>query len=224
MRVSDCVACDKFPCVDVNHDCHLVPSVAINPTNIRIILISEATPTDVGDYYYAAGKPLFQETTVQACRDAGACVSSIRDILKSGVYLTTAVKCGKTAYGIKAATIKECSRLLQQELELFPDIRAILLMGDVAIKALNYISSRVGEGKAVPTGSTYKIRRGKYHFREARVFPSYLQAGPSFFIEKSKRRMIAEDIKAASAIGVSEWPHLGVPNGSALRKVRSGRS
>jgi hypothetical protein len=30
-----------------------------------------------------------------------------------------------------------------------------------------------------------------------RVFPSYLQAGPSFFIEKSKRRMIAEDISAA---------------------------
>ncbi len=34
-------------------------------------------------------------------------------------------------------------------------------------------------------------------FREARAFPSYLQAGPSFFIEKSKRRMIAEDIAAA---------------------------
>jgi len=29
------------------------------------------------------------------------------------------------------------------------------------------------------------------------AFPSYLQAGPSFFIEKSKRRMIAEDLKAA---------------------------
>jgi hypothetical protein len=29
------------------------------------------------------------------------------------------------------------------------------------------------------------------------VFPSYLQAGPSFYIEKTKRRMIAEDIAAA---------------------------
>jgi hypothetical protein len=28
-------------------------------------------------------------------------------------------------------------------------------------------------------------------------FPSYLQAGPSFFIEKSKRKMIAEDIHTA---------------------------
>ncbi len=197
MRVSDCVACDTFPCVDVDHECHLVPNIAIDPKNIRIALISEATPTDLSDYYYAAGKPLFQETTVQAFRDAGASVSSIRDILKSGVYLTTAVKCGKTGYGIKAATIKECSRLLQEELQLFPDVRAILLMGDVAIKALNYVSNRLGEGKVVPSGSTYKIRHGRYHFRQARVFPSYLQAGPSFFIEKSKRRMIAEDIRTA---------------------------
>jgi hypothetical protein len=32
------------------------------------------------------------------------------------------------------------------------------------------------------------------------VFPSYLQAGPSFFIEKSKRRMIAEDLHTALCI------------------------
>ena len=30
-----------------------------------------------------------------------------------------------------------------------------------------------------------------------KALPSYLQAGPSFFIEKSKRKMIAEDIAAA---------------------------
>jgi hypothetical protein len=30
-----------------------------------------------------------------------------------------------------------------------------------------------------------------------RAFPSYLQAGPSFFIERSKRKMIAEDLATA---------------------------
>ncbi len=200
MRVSDCVACEAFPCADVKHECHLVPDIALEPRKVRIVLVSEATPSDARDYYYADGQPLFQETTVQAFRDAGARVSSVRDILKSGVYLTTAVKCAKTGYSIKAATIKECSRLLEEELRLFPHVGAILLMGDVAIRALNYISDRVGEGKVVPPGSTYKIRDGEYHFWKARVFPSYLQAGPSFFIEKSKRRMIAEDITAALAM------------------------
>jgi len=70
-------------------------------------------------------------------------------------------------------------------------------MGDVAIRALNEIARRGGEHRVIPAGSTYKVRSGAYHFRGKRVFPSYLQAGPSFFIEKSKRRMIAQDIAAA---------------------------
>jgi len=75
-----------------------------------------------------------------------------------------------------------------------------MLMGDVAIKAVNYIAKRAGEGRVIPAGSTYKIRGQEYFFREKRAFPSYLQAGPSFFIEKSKRRMIAEDIAAALSL------------------------
>ncbi len=70
-------------------------------------------------------------------------------------------------------------------------------MGDVAIQALNGIAQRAGEQRVIPAGATYKIRGQEYRFRGARAFPSYLQAGPSFFIEKSKRRMIAEDIAAA---------------------------
>ena len=77
-------------------------------------------------------------------------------------------------------------------------------MGDVAIKALNYIAKRAGEKRVIPTGSTYKLRGEKYFFQSKRVFPSYLQAGPSFFIEKSKRKMIAEDIAAALKITKSK--------------------
>ncbi|HEY44488.1 MAG TPA: uracil-DNA glycosylase [Anaerolineae bacterium] len=163
-------------------------------------MISEAAPPDPSDYYYAGGDPLFQQTTVQAFKDAGAEVSSMKDILDLGVYLTTAMKCGKTGYGIKAATIKQCSRILQEELALFPNVKVLLLMGDVAIKAVNYIAKSVGEDRVIPAGSTYKIRGQDYYFRGMRAFPSYLQAGPSFFIEKSKRRMIAEDIAEALSL------------------------
>jgi uracil-DNA glycosylase len=160
-------------------------------------MVSEAAPADPDDYYYAEGNPLFQQTTVQAFNDAGVNVSSVQDILKLGVYLTTAVKCAKTGYGLKAGTVKECSLILEHELALFPKVKVYLLMGDVAIKAVNYIAERVGEGRVIPAGSTYKIRGQEYSFRGKRAFPSYLQAGPSFFIEKSKRKMIAEDIASA---------------------------
>ena len=197
MRVSDSVRCEGFPCTDVKHDCYVVPHVDVEPEAVSIVMVSEAAPENRADYYYAGGESLFEQTTVQAFRDAGADVSSIRDILGLGVYLTTAVKCGKTGYGIKAATVQECSLLLERELALFPNVKVFMLMGDVAIKALNYIARRAGEKRVIPAGSTYRIRGQEYLFRGRRAFPSYLQAGPSFFIEKSKRRMIAEDIAAA---------------------------
>lgn len=200
MRVNQCIGCKNFPCTDVRHDCYAIPDVEVEPEKVRIILISEAAPADPADYYYAAGDPLFQRTTVQAFQDAGVAVESVQDILNLGVYLTTAVKCGKTGYGIQTATVVECSRILEQELDLFPHVRAYLLMGDVAIKAVNAIARRAGQPRAIPAGSTYKLRGPAYYFRGQRAFPSYLQAGPSFFIEKSKRQMIAEDIAAALSL------------------------
>ena len=200
MQPSKCVGCQKFPCDDVQHDYYVVPDIDIKPDDISIIMISEAAPANAEDYYYAEGNPLFEQTTVQAFNDAGANVSSIKDLLNIGVYFTTAVKCGKTGYGINTDTIKECSFLLEKELDLFPELKVLMLMGDVAIKAINYIARRLNEERVVPAGSTYKLRSQKYYFQGKRVFPSYLQAGPSFFIEKSKRRMIGEDISEALSL------------------------
>ncbi len=200
MKVSECIRCTKFPCSDVNHKCYVVPDAEVDPEKVSIAMIAEAAPPDLNDYFYAKGDPLFGRTTVQAFNDAGAKVSSVRDILDLGVYLTTTVKCGKTGDGIQTATVKECSRILEQELKLFPNLKALILMGDVAIKAVNFIAKRAGERRVIPVGSTYKIRGGEFFFQGKRAFPSYLQAGPSFFIEKSKRRMIAEDIAHALAL------------------------
>jgi uracil-DNA glycosylase len=200
MNPKDFIRCDGFPCEDVLHRAYLIPNTEVNPEHISIVVISEAAPDRAEDYYYAGGDASYQQTTVQAFQAAGARIDSFSDILDLGVYFTTAVKCGKTGYGIKAATIRECSQLLEKELTLFPNVKAYLLMGDVAIKAINYIAKRIGEGRVIPAGSTYKIRGQAYSFRGVRAFPSYLQVGPSFGIEKSKQRMIAEDISAALAL------------------------
>jgi uracil-DNA glycosylase len=208
MGLFDDIACRDFPCADVNHGAYRVPDITIDPAAVRIVLISEAAPEDPKDDYYAGAAPqsgsLFEQTTVLAFQDAGAEVNSLQEILDLGVYLTTAVKCAKTGYTMKAATVAACSQLLAQELALFPNVQAYLLMGDAAIKAVNAIARRAGEGRVIPAGSTYRIRGDAYTWRGARAFPSYLQAGPSFFIEKSKRAMIAEDIREALRVaGIS---------------------
>ena len=200
MNVSLCVKCAAFPCADVRHARFEVPGLPIRPETIKLILISEAPPAQPGDGYYAGAAALFAQTTREAFNDAGADVGSVRDILRLGVYLTTAVKCAKTSYLLRAATISECSRLLEKELALFPNVRALLLMGDAAILALNAIARRAGQPRVIPAVPTYKLRGQEFYFQGKRVFPSYLQAGPSFFIEKSKRKMIAEDIAAALAL------------------------
>jgi uracil-DNA glycosylase len=192
--------CTDFPCLDTRRESYLIPDITIDPTKVSILLISEAAPENPADYYYAGENALFARTTLLAFQDAGAKVASVQDILDLGVYLTTAIKCGKTGYGIATATIQNCSCLLEQEIALFPNIKVYLLMGDVAIKAVNMIAKRSGEPRVILAGSTYKIRGGEFTFRGARALPSYVQAGPAFFVEKVKRRMISEDIKKALMI------------------------
>ena len=198
MRPNEIMKCTDFPCQDVNKKCYMIPNIDVETSTIRTFMISEAPPEDLGDYFYASKDPFFAQTTVQAFNDAGFDVTCMEDILNLGVYVTTAIKCGKTAYSISPQTIDDCSiRILESEMKLFPKIKAVLLMGDTAIKAMNRIAKRNTGKSIIPSGSTYKIRKNKYLYQGLGVFPSYLQTGKSYLIEKSKRKMIAEDVKTA---------------------------
>lgn len=198
MRPDEFLKCPDFPCHDVNKKGYVVPNVEVDAGKVKVFMVSEAPPDNLGDYFYAPKKSFYAETTVQAFNDAGFNVANMKDVLNLGVYVTTAIKCGKTAYAIASQTVDNCSaRILENELNLFPKLKATLLMGDTAIKAMNLTAQRSTGKRIIPSGSTYKIRKGKYFFRQLRVFPSYLQTGKSYLIEKSKRKMIAEDIKTA---------------------------
>ena len=197
MKTSDEIICPDFPCSDVNIASYVVPYREIEPEKIRILMIAEAPPVDREDYIYAEGSPFHLQTTVQAFNDGGVNISTMQEILDLGVYITTAIKCAKIQYSVSSQTIKNCSELLGKEVALFPGIEVYMLMGDVAIKAMNSIWKKRQGTNVIPGGSTYKIRKQKYYYEGKRVFPSYLQTGRNYLIEKSKRRMIAEDIKEA---------------------------
>ena len=79
MRVSERIGCKGFPCGDVRHECCVVPDAHVEPQKVSIVLISESAPANPADFYYAAGDPLFAQTTVQAFRDAGADVASVAE-------------------------------------------------------------------------------------------------------------------------------------------------
>ncbi len=200
MRPAATIHCPDFPCEDTRRASYLIPDLDLDASHVRIMLISESSPEKLTDHYYAGPTSLFAQTTLLAFQEAGAAVRSLPEITELGVYLTTAVKCAKTGYAITTASIEHCSHLLEKEITLFPNVQVFLLMGDVAIKAINSIARRNKEARVIPAGATYKLRGGEYHFRGRRALPSYVQAGPAFFVEKSKRRMIAEDIRTALEI------------------------
>jgi uracil-DNA glycosylase len=200
MNISNIIECRDFPCKDMGFASYNVPYMDIAPENIQIMMVTEAPPPDKDDYFYASGAPFYLSTTVQAFNDAGVAVSNMQDILDLGIYITTAVKCGKTKYAISTNTIKNCIKLLEKELDIFPNVRVFLVMGDVAIKAMNYIWKSQTGVNIIPNSPTYKIRKQEYYYKDKRVFPSYTPAGKNFLIEKSKRNMVAEDIREAVKI------------------------
>lgn len=172
------------------------------PTNIdfqkvRIIMICEALPENINDYFYSSTDSLYVTNTIEAFNNAGIKVKSINDLIQRGMYLTVAVKEPRKGLTVPPKIIEKYSYDLEKELGVFPNIKAIILMGDAAIKAINYISKRKNKIKVIPSGSTYKIRGGMFYLGDIRLFPSYLPTGKNFLIEKSKRKMVTEDIKSA---------------------------
>jgi uracil-DNA glycosylase len=197
MKIADKIKCATFPCVDIDKNSYVLPPIEIDAAKIKAIMITEAPPNAKADYFYAPGNPFYLQTSLQAFKDAGADVASMQGILNLGVYITTAIKCGKTQYAISPATMKNCSKLLEQEIALFPNVKVFLLGGDVAIKMMNDIWKQKTGQRVIPAGSTYKIRAQAYYCGDIRAIPSYTPAGKNFLIEKSKRKMVAEDIREA---------------------------
>lgn len=195
MMINKNLTCD-YPCTDV-FPAIIFPQVALDPALIRMVMISEAPSADVSNYFYRETAAPFFQTTRTAFQDAGVQIEKYDDLTNLGIYLTTAIKCCKKGYLVSAATLKNCSAILEKELDQFPQLLVIMCLGDFAIRAVNYIFKRKTGRAPIRSGSTYRIRKDIFELEGIRFFPSYTQTGDSFDLEKSKRRMIAEDIRNA---------------------------
>ena len=174
--------------------------VDVDPAGIRAILINEVVPADPAQDFYGERGEEYLSTVLPLFRQAGLEVQSIRDILDMGVYITNAVKTPKSAYAVEKSAIDESLPCLEAELALFPNVQVIMLCGDVAKKMVNMIVKKATKRNVIPSGSTYKIRSGQFYWGDIRVMPSYIITGGNLLIEKSKVRMITEDLAAMAEI------------------------
>lgn len=169
-------------------------NIEIDPLTIKAIMINEVVPSDALQDFYGVPDADYLKTTIPLFQGAGAEVKSIQDILQMGIYITNAVKTPKTKYAIEKNSIQDSLPYLEAELSLFPNVKVIMLMGDVAKKAFNMITKKATKKNVVPTVSTYKLRTTEIYYNSIRVMPSYIMTGGNILIEKSKVAMATEDI------------------------------
>ncbi|MDE5716652.1 MAG: uracil-DNA glycosylase [Lachnospiraceae bacterium] len=168
--------------------------VEIDPLTIGAVMINEVVPADPLQDFYGAPDADYLKTTIPLFQKAGAEVTSIQDILQMGVYITNAVKTPKTEYAVDKSSLENSLPYLETELSLFPNVKVIMLMGDVAKKAFNMIAKKATGKNVIPAVSTYKLRSSEIYYKDIRVMPSYIMTGGNILIEKSKVTMAAEDI------------------------------
>ena len=169
-------------------------NIEIDPLTIKAIMINEVVPSDALQDFYGVPDADYLKTTIPLFQGAGAEVKSIQDILQMGIYITNAVKTPKTKYAIEKNSIQDSLPYLEAELSLFPNVKVIMLMGDVAKKAFNMSTKKATKKNVVPTVSTYKLRTTEIYYKGIRVMPSYIMTGGNILIEKSKVAMATEDI------------------------------
>lgn len=171
-------------------------NIELDPLTMKAILINEVVPSDPLQDFYGTPDAEYLKTTIPLLQGAGADVHSIQDILQMGIYITNAVKTPKTEYAIDKSTIEKSLPYLEAELSLFPNKKVIMLMGDVAKKAFHMITKKAAKKNVIPAVSTYKLRNSEIYYEGIRVMPSYIMTGGNLLIEKSKVKMVTEDIAA----------------------------
>lgn len=209
MLAGDLNRCIELPCTDVRHAGNVRPELPARRDHIRVIMISAAPPIDATGDAAKYGEPFARGETIAAFRSAGFDVDTIDDIRNLGVYVTTAVKCPKLGFGLKPETIEACSHFLEAEIDMFPNVKSILLMGNTAIRAINTIAVRRFGSPAIPTGSAYKIKGHEYPFGDMSLFPSYPASGRNLSVEGNRQDVVAVDIRNAIEVagGPATRPH-----------------
>lgn len=169
-------------------------NIEIDPLTIRAMMINEVVPSDPLQDFYGASDADYLKTTIPLFQGAGAEAASIQDILQMGIYLTNAVKTPKTGNTIEKSRIENSLPYLEAELSFFPNLKVIMLMGDVAKKAYNMIAKKSAKKNVIPAVSTYKLRNSEIYDKGIRIMPSYIMTGGNLLIETSKVTMVTEDI------------------------------
>lgn len=166
------------------------------PGRVKVLLLTDAYPGDPAEHYvHQRDGTLPWENTRRIFGEAGIDLSSFQDLLDHGVMQEVCLDIPRPDK-ITADTYTTALPRLEQLFTDLPALRAVGLMGDVAIRAFNlWYRKETGSRRGlIPSIPTYRIHGQAFVWRDLHVFPTYLHTGGSFLIERSKQRMVAETV------------------------------
>ncbi|UYO62735.1 uracil-DNA glycosylase [Acetobacterium wieringae] len=133
--------------------------IELDPLKIKTIMINEVVPADPSQDFYGQLDADYLTTTIPLFQKSGLPVKDIQDILHMGVYITNAVKTPKSDYTIEKNSIENSLPYLEKELSLFPNVKVIMLMGDVAKKAFNMLAKKTTKKNVIPAVASKCLKR-----------------------------------------------------------------
>ncbi len=169
-------------------------AMPIKAEAVRLLLLTDGYPPDFAQHYvHSDPRAMPWQNTRQVFATAGIEVGSFEDLVARGILLATCldeVAPAKTTAG----DVTRAAARLEPLLAALLNLRAIGLMGDLAIAAFTRVHKARTGTRLIPAASTYKIRGEDFFWGDIQVLPSYLHTGKSFLIERSKQRMVADDL------------------------------
>lgn len=167
----------------------------VNCQAVRLLLLTDGYPPDPHQHFvFSDVETLAWQNTRGILSSLGVEANSFQEVLDHGVLITPSLDIVVPPKVTAVETARAAERL-EALLRLLPNLAAIGLMGDVAIATFNQMHRQAAGRRLIPPGSTYKLRRQDFFWGKVQVFPSYLHTGKSYLIERSKRRMVADDMK-----------------------------
>lgn len=172
-------------------------SLTIPYEQIQLVLINEVVPQQDSDDFYASQDSTYARCIAALFEDIPTVSKTPQGLLQEGIYITNALKQPKINNTYDPASLPDNAIQLAEELAQFPNVKAIMAMGDVAKKAVNLMAKQQHLPRVFPAGSTYKQRNDTFYWNDIRVFPAYIMTGQNIKIEKSKFEMNVEEIQKA---------------------------
>lgn len=167
------------------------------PETIRVLMVTDAYPEDDRSHYVHSDPcTVAWQNTQRIFAEAGVGVSSFQGLLDRGVLMEPCLEFVKPAR-ISPWHIRSGAVRIAEWIGGLPNLRAVALMGDVAIRCFNEMARpRLASGRRlIPADYTYRVRGDQYLLGPLQIFPTYLHTCESFNGERAKQRALAADME-----------------------------